>query len=166
MQLILWRHADAEDEAVSDLARALTPKGQRQATRMADWFMAQVGVDLTRWKILVSPALRAQQTAAALATKAGIKFETFASIAPEATSDAILQAARWPDSATHVMVVGHQPTLGLVIAQLLSGHHEYISADSVSVKKGAMWWFESRAKGRDKNHQAILRVMTTPESLS
>ena len=158
MQLILWRHAEAEDDAVSDLARALTPKGLHQATQMAAWFMTQAGPDLARWKVMVSPAVRAQQTAAALSSLSGIKPETVESIAPEAKFDAILQAAGWPDSTDNVIVVGHQPTLGLVIVQLLSSADEY-----VSVKKGAMWWFETHA--RDNAYQTTLRVMTTPRSL-
>ena len=157
MQLILWRHADAEDDAVSDLARALTPKGLRQAAQMAAWFMTQAGPDLTGWKIIVSPAMRAQQTAAALSTKSGIKPATVASIAPEATSDDILQAAGWPDSADNVIVVGHQPTLGLVIARLLSSSDEY-----VAVEKGAMWWFDSPTRHND--YQITLRL-TPPSSL-
>ena len=39
MDLILWRHAEAHDAAPgeSDLERALTPRGERQAQRMAEW---------------------------------------------------------------------------------------------------------------------------------
>ena len=36
MELVLWRHADAED-GIPDEARKLTPKGIRQAERMAAW---------------------------------------------------------------------------------------------------------------------------------
>ena len=37
MDLILWRHAEAEElaEAGDDLARALTSRGEKQAARMA-----------------------------------------------------------------------------------------------------------------------------------
>ena len=31
MNLILWRHAEAEDIAASDLARQLTARGRKQA---------------------------------------------------------------------------------------------------------------------------------------
>ena len=44
MDLILWRHADAEDgpDAPSDdLKRKLTPRGERQASRMALWLHRQ-----------------------------------------------------------------------------------------------------------------------------
>ncbi len=39
MDLILWRHAEAFDalEGEDDLSRSLTPKGERQAQRMAEW---------------------------------------------------------------------------------------------------------------------------------
>ena len=36
MDLILWRHAEAEDGA-NDLARELTQKGHKQAARVADY---------------------------------------------------------------------------------------------------------------------------------
>ena len=60
MDLILWRHADAQNPSEpgeqADLARALTPKGERQARRMAEWLNSFLP-DATR--ILVSPAVRA-----------------------------------------------------------------------------------------------------------
>ena len=39
MDLILWRHAEAQvlRDGQTDLERALTPKGERQAQRMAEW---------------------------------------------------------------------------------------------------------------------------------
>ena len=173
MQLILWSDAEAEakDEAVSDFVRTFTPKGNCQAAKMAAWFKAQPGIDLKRWKILVSPARRVQQTTAALDTTSGIQFETLASIALEATSDAILRAVKWPDSATNIIAVGHQPTLGLVIAKLLNGHDEPISAGGVSVLKEAMpcfeaRWFETRTMTKDKNYQTILRAVATWDTVT
>ena len=39
MDLVIWRHAEAEDETPDqdDLQRALTPRGEKQAVRMAQW---------------------------------------------------------------------------------------------------------------------------------
>jgi phosphohistidine phosphatase len=62
MDLILWRHADAED-GDDDLARNLTHKGHRQAKRMARWLHAYLPA---RVRVLCSPANRARQTADAL----------------------------------------------------------------------------------------------------
>ncbi len=41
MDLILWRHAEAEDGA-NDLARELTPKGVKQAARVAEWLLQRL----------------------------------------------------------------------------------------------------------------------------
>jgi phosphohistidine phosphatase len=152
MELILWRHAEADDYAANDLARALTPRGQRQAAKMAQWLQTQLGEELAQWRVLASPALRAQQTARAL----GRPIETIASIAPDAKPEALIAAAAWPDAKRNVILTGHQPTLGGVIAQLLNG-----SDGQVSVKKGAMWWFEVRDRAGHKSVR--LKAMVAPE---
>jgi phosphohistidine phosphatase len=153
MQIILWRHAEAEDMAPSDLQRDLTPKGRIQATNMANWLKQQIKEEFRDWRVIASPAVRAQQTAAALE----MKVETFDSLAPDAAPDAVFSAANWPHSAFNVIVIGHQPTLGMVAARLLNGTDGY-----VSIKKGATWWFETRERGgRD---QTVLKAMTLAES--
>ena len=93
MDLILWRHAEAQllREGRTDLERALTPKGERQAQRMAEWLNQRLA-ESTR--VLVSPAVRTQQTAAAL----GRPFKTVATLAPDGTVGGLLKAARWPDA--------------------------------------------------------------------
>jgi len=64
VQLILWRHAEAEDAGgKDDLARELTKKGHRQAERMAKWLKPRLEGD---WRILVSPSKRTLQTVAPL----------------------------------------------------------------------------------------------------
>lgn len=134
MNLILWRHADAED-GMPDAGRRLTTKGKKQAQRMAAWLRKRMP---GKPRILVSPARRAQQTAQALARK----FETCEEAGTAAEPGALLQAARWPDGEGTVVVVGHQPTLGQAVALALTGR-----PDEWSVKKGAIWWLESRGRG-------------------
>eukprot|EP01030_Chromulinospumella_sphaerica_P020859 gene20859-20783_t len=51
---------------MSDLERALTGKGQKQARRMGQWLDAQLPDSC---KVLVSPAIRTLQTADALGRK-------------------------------------------------------------------------------------------------
>ena len=148
MDLILWRHAEAEP-GEPDLGRRLTAKGVKQAERMAAWLEARLP-DTTR--VLSSPADRAQQTALALKRK----FRTVPELAPGATVPALLAAAGWPDSREPVLVVGHQPTLGNVAAFLLSGE----GADW-SVKKGAVWWLSNRV--RDGESGVVLRVVLGPD---
>lgn len=151
MDLILWRHAEAHElreGEQDDLARALTPKGEKQAARMAQW-LDRLMPDAAR--VLVSPARRTQQTAAAL----GRKFKTVPALAPDATVDALLDVVRWPDAREPVLVVGHQPTLGLAAAYLLSGH-----AQPWSIRKGAAWWL--RCRERDGQLQVTLLAVQSP----
>ena len=155
MDIILWRHAEAEDLAPSDLARPLTKRGEGQADRMARWLLSRLSKPSRRaieWRVMASPAVRAQQTASAL----GMPVATVASIAPDATVDAILLAANWPHSDQNVIVVGHQPTLGMVAARLANGVDGYFS-----VKKGAIWWF--RLSPQEGDTQAVLVAMMTPD---
>jgi phosphohistidine phosphatase len=150
MELILWRHAEAIDGIV-DHNRTLTNKGLNQAEQMAKFLGARLP---SHTRILVSPALRAQQTAGAL-TK---KFTTEPAINIHATSQAALAAAGWPVADGATLLVGHQPWLGQVAALLMTG-----SADYWSVKKGSIWWFSHRE--RDGEEQTILRLVISPEQL-
>src|SRR3982750_1785124 len=102
MELILWRHADAEDGA-DDMARRLRAAGDRQAAAMAAWLRGHLPGSYT---LLASPAVRAQQTAAAL--RADIVTES--SLAPGALPPVIIEVARRRKGL--VIVVGHQPDLG------------------------------------------------------
>ena len=74
MDLILWRHAEAQEwtQGCDDMARRLTSRGEKQAARMAGWLDRQLP-DNTR--ILVSPARRTEQTASALGRKFKIRPE-------------------------------------------------------------------------------------------
>ena len=148
MDLILWRHAEAEP-GEPDLGRRLTAKGIKQAERVGAWLDSHLP-DGTR--ILASPADRAQQTALGLKRK----FRTVDEIAPGASVAAVLAATGWPDAREPVLVVGHQPTLGAVAAFLLSGEEAYWS-----VKKGAVWWLSNR--NRDGSTGVVLRVVIGPD---
>lgn len=150
MDLILWRHAEAAD-GTPDHARELTAKGGKQAEKIAA-FLHRHLPDHSR--ILVSPANRAQQTAAALTNR----YTLAPTIAPGASAQAVLQAAHWPSAGGTVLVVGHQPTLGEVAAQLLG-----CNGCSLNIKKGALWWFSRRE--REGSAQITLRLVITPDFL-
>lgn len=130
MDLLLWRHAEAADGS-PDLARALTEHGHEQARAMAKWLRKNMPEGI---RVLVSPARRAQETAAALEMPVEILDE----LAPDAAPAALIAAAGWPDSERAVMIVGHQPTLGETAAVILGpkGHR-------LRVRKGAVLWLES-----------------------
>ncbi len=157
MDLILWRHAEAEpgEPGEPDAERKLTAKGKKQARRMADWLH---GALPNSARILVSPAVRAQQTAAALHALSHRKLKTVPALAPGATAADILQAAGWPDAEGSVVVVGHQPSLGWVASRVLAG-----SDLPWAVKKAGIWWLQRRAD--ESGLDVSLRAVVNPDLL-
>ncbi|MEX0637755.1 MAG: histidine phosphatase family protein [Burkholderiales bacterium] len=148
MDLILWRHAEAED-GLPDLERRLTPRGQKHAARIAEWLLQRLPA---KFVVLASPARRAQETAQAL----GAPFRAVAALAPGAAVRDILGAADWPGRKNAVVVVGHQPDLGRAAAFLVSG-----TEASWSVKKGGLWWLSDRV--RDEGAQVVVRAVVAPD---
>ncbi len=151
MDLILWRHAEAVEAAPGDddMARALTARGEKQATRMAAWLDRQLP-DSTR--IWVSPARRTEQTAQAL----GRKFKFNPALGPMGTPDQLLELVQWPNAKGCVLVVGHQPTLGQTLSRLLG-----LTAQECAVKKGALWWL--RYREREATGQTVVLTVQSPE---
>jgi phosphohistidine phosphatase len=147
MDLILWRHAEAAD-GVPDTARQLTPKGKKQAEKIAQWLKDRIESPV---RVFVSPAVRTQQTASALTDK----FETSSEVGLSTSVERILQAAGYPNAKGTVIVVGHQPTLGQIAAFLLTGE-----ATDWDVKKGAVWWFEVEDDGGEP--YVSLRAVIAP----
>ena len=157
MDLILWRHAEAEEalpadpDAQLDLARKLTLRGEKQAARMSEWLDRQLPGSA---RIVVSPARRCEQTALAL----GRKFKVRTELSPWATPAQLLEVAQWPLCKLPVLVIGHQPTLGQTIAQLL-GFQE----SECTLKKGALWWLRTRE--REGEQQTVVVTVQSPELL-
>ena len=162
MDLILWRHAQAEDMTLDatlspqaqqqfDLTRSLTSKGEKQATRMALWLDRQLPEGC---RILVSPARRCEQTAQAL----GRKYRLVPELAPGCTPGQMLAVAQWPTAKTPVLIIGHQPTLGQTIAQLLG-----MQESDCAVKKGALWWL--RYRERESLVETVVVTVQSPEHI-
>ncbi|MBI5791347.1 MAG: histidine phosphatase family protein [Rhodocyclales bacterium] len=151
MDLILWRHAEAEDgDGIRpDHERRLTQRGEKQAKQVARWLQNRLPRKLT---ILASPTERTRQTAHALR----LAYEVEPKVGAGATATAILAAAGWPDGDGAVLIVGHQPTLGRVAALLLAGRE-----DDWAVKKGSVWWFGGRS--RNGRRETILRAVLNPD---
>ncbi|CAN5466653.1 phosphohistidine phosphatase SixA [soil metagenome] len=146
MELILWRHAEAE-AGEPDFDRALTPKGHKQAARMAAWLDLNLP---NSCRILVSPTRRTIQTAEAL----GRKFRIFPAVGPDASALDLLEAVNWPLGREPALIVGHQPALGKVVAQLLTG-----SQQEWPMRKSSAWWFvQKERKGEAFNY--LKAVMT------
>ncbi len=150
MDLILWRHADAQD-GENDMARELTAKGRKQAAIVAAWLRERLPENT---RILVSPAARAIQTADAME----MAYEVVANIAPGAIGECILSAAEWPDARGCVLLVGHQPTLGEAASLLLFGETR-----TLNLKKAGLLWMTNRVRGGQT--QTILKAAMSPETI-
>ncbi|MEA3394652.1 MAG: histidine phosphatase family protein [Pseudomonadota bacterium] len=153
MDLVLWRHAEAHDwvPGCNDLERSLTPRGEKQAARMASWLDRQLPEGA---RVLVSPARRTEQTALALGRKYKLRDE----LAPDGSVAQLLELVQWPQAKTTTLIVGHQPMLGQAIAQLLG-----MQASDCAVRKGAVWWLRHRQ--RDGVAQTVLLTVQSPEVL-
>jgi len=157
MDLILWRHAEAEDSdgQQPDHKRRLTARGEKQARRMAGWLRRRLS---GRVAVLASPTERTRQTAHAL----GLPFEVATKAGPGATARELLAVVGWSESKVSrdgtVILVGHQPTLGQLAALLLAGEE----ADW-TIRKGAVWWFSNRM--RDGATRMVLKAVVHPDLL-
>lgn len=150
MDLLLWRHAEAED-GEDDLKRRLTERGEKQARTMAAWLHKHQPKDL---RIIASPAMRTQQTVEALK----LPFETLRKIGPDACVSELIAASGWPHASGSVLIVGHQPSLGRMASLLLAGHEA-----EWTIKKGALWWLSNRVRRGET--QTVLRAVIPAELL-
>jgi phosphohistidine phosphatase len=146
MDLILWRHAEAEAGS-PDSARKLTERGREQARRIAAWLKPRLPGGC---EVLVSPAVRAQQTAQAL----GVSFQTSPTVGTDAAAPGVIASVNWAARPGALLIVGHQPTLGRVAALLIAG----TEADW-DIGKGALWWLFR------ENGTVALRAVVDPELL-
>jgi len=150
MDLLLWRHAEAED-GFPDAGRPLTARGIKQATKMAQWLREFAPKDL---RILVSPARRTVQTANAFSEH----YELTEEIGTGSDPQRVIAATGWPNAGRAVLVVGHQPTIGSVASLLMTGVD-----DGLSFKKGALWWFVLRE--REGEFDTVLKAVVQPSLL-
>jgi len=153
LDLIIWRHAEAEDEreGLDDLQRALTPRGEKQAARMAIWLDQHLPETA---RILCSPALRCEQTVLPLGRKYKLRDE----LAPDMGAAKLLEVADWPDARQAVLVIGHQPTLGQAVAGLIG-----VKNADFPIRKGAVWWL--RGRERDGHQQTVVLSVQSPDLL-
>jgi phosphohistidine phosphatase len=153
MELILWRHAEAAD-GNPDEARPLTPKGQKQAAKMAAWLDRNLP---NSCRVMVSPTVRTVQTAETL----GRKFKVLEELAPGTSPQGILEIVGWPDAREPVLVVGHQPSLGHLASLLLGG-----TAQGWTVRKANAWWIVAREDTTDGVSDCYLKAVMGPDLLS
>ncbi|HEY7953615.1 MAG TPA: phosphohistidine phosphatase SixA [Solirubrobacteraceae bacterium] len=134
-QLWLLRHADAEPHGTrADSERRLTPRGERQA-RLAGVALGRAGVSFQA--VLVSPKVRAQQTAELAVQEWGEEEgegpcspQIHAPLAGGFDAHQALDVLAGTDADARVLLVGHEPDLSTVVAELTGAR--------IDLKKGGL----------------------------
>jgi phosphohistidine phosphatase len=115
--LYLLRHAKSDwaDEGVDDFDRPLSPRGVRDAGRMAHHFLdKKIRPDV----ILCSPALRTRQTLALTGVAEHDAEVRYVEKLYGADADDVMAVVtRMPNHAKSVMVLGHNPTMSDLVGQ-------------------------------------------------
>jgi phosphohistidine phosphatase len=122
--IYIVRHGIAEDysAAGSDAERRLTEVGIEK-TRRAALGLERIGV--TPELILTSPLRRAEETARIIAeVLGGAPVRQTATLAPGGRFDEIVAEMTKAPKPAQVMVVGHQPDLGMLASLLAAGDAE------------------------------------------
>lgn len=140
--LIIWRHAEAEvqSETGHDSDRALTKRGDKDAAKIAKWLHKHAPDHI---EILCSPARRCLQTAQALHDLNHVEVKVTDFLSVDSHVARIVKEISNNNDTQTILIVGHQPNLGLLISQLLGLHER-----ACVVKKGAVWWLKQRKAGR------------------
>jgi phosphohistidine phosphatase len=134
LELYLIRHgvaAERGDEYPDDSKRPLTSQGisgLRKEARALD------SLDVTFDQILTSPLVRTRQTADVFAEtmKSKPPVSTMEALAPAGTPAAVIQALARHSKKARIALVGHEPNLGELAAQLVGCRHP------IEFKKGAV----------------------------
>jgi phosphohistidine phosphatase len=146
MVVYVMRHAEAVEggETLQDVWRYLTERGRATAEKMGS-SISRIGPKprLT----VTSPLTRAVQTAEIVAEKACRKNVVIASrlLLPGADIDELVTYLKGCNDAGRVLLVGHEPQLGALVATLLGRVGE-----TVSLKKGACVALEIDPKKDDR----------------
>lgn len=154
--LILWRHAEAEEQSLTckDADRALTRRGQKDARKMAKWLVQHLPEHA---EILCSPARRCLETASALEKHGGMTINVVEYLSIHHSAERIAKEIVNDDINRTIVVVWHQPNLGLLISKLLG-----MNQDACVVKKGAVWWLRQRLSDDKSTLQTYLFAVHHP----
>lgn len=146
MIVFIMRHAEAVEgsDTLQDEWRYLTEKGRSAAEKMSS-VISKIGPKprLT----ITSPLTRAVQTAEIMAEKACRRNVVVASelLLPGADINGLITHLKECIKAKRVMVVGHEPQLGSLVATLLGRDKQ-----TISLKKGACVALEVDPKKEDR----------------
>ncbi|MBB1506291.1 phosphohistidine phosphatase SixA [Pseudoalteromonas sp. SG41-1] len=143
--ILIMRHGEATPMQADDASRNLTSVGQQQAEKMGLWLQ----VTHTPTALLVSPYIRAQQTAEGVKKHNAFLFEeTCSDIIPEGNPQIAADyletlIAMHPQCDTW-LVVAHMPIVSYLVDQLSAGNMPIFNTGAVAV----LSYDESRHKSQ------------------
>ncbi len=144
MRLLIVRHAEAvaaEVAGVPDRERALTPGGERRFRAAALGLARLVPAPDA---LLSSPLLRARQTATLLAAAWRGRAVTLEATLAAGSVEAILDLLARHERDATVVLVGHEPTVSALLAELVGGR----SSEALSFRPGAAALVETASLAR------------------
>ncbi len=119
MQLFIVRHGEAEARAETDAQRPLSVRGRKQVDAL--WRQLQ-GEGVRVQRIMASPYLRAQQTAALIARHyPEVTPGTLQLITPDDRPQGVLAWLAQQDSLEGLVLVSHMPLVALLSGLLTEG---------------------------------------------
>ena len=158
MHLFLFRHGEA-GEAPTDAQRTLTDKGRKQ-TRLSSTALKVLGKSID--VILYSPLPRAAQTGEIASTVLQPEFDAHPceALAPPADFEHLFETMLEFSSAKDIMLVGHMPSLGDLISQIVWGE----TLAEIPIKKAGIAMLElERLRYRERGS---LRWLLTAKQLA
>ncbi|WP_234283741.1 MULTISPECIES: phosphohistidine phosphatase SixA [unclassified Halomonas] len=116
-RLFIMRHGEAI-AGRPDSERELSAQGQVEAERMAGWFGRQ---PLAGARVLVSPFVRARQTAGHVGRALGVEPEVLPFVTPDDAPTAVIEWLLANTDEAPLVLVSHMPLVGLLTGLLVEG---------------------------------------------
>jgi phosphohistidine phosphatase len=167
-ELLLLRHGIAEERSPDrpDAGRALTEAGRRRTRAVLE---RAVALQLTAQRLVSSPLTRALQTAElAVGTALAGRLEVAEALAPGADPFPLLRswwAAASGQPPERLLLVGHEPDLGLLAARLIGAE-----PGAITLKKAGLALLQipdpaTTFGGKARQAGATLRLLLSPRVL-
>lgn len=130
--VVLVRHGKASwsHPELDDIDRPLKHCGKKDSIRMAEEFTE---LDIRVHAVISSPALRAQTTAKAFASRLVLPVETDERLYNGTDADLLDVIQEADESYSTILLVGHNPSLSDLMRDLLDDESEDLSTASVAV---------------------------------
>lgn len=158
--LMLLRHAKSswDDPSLRDFDRPLNDRGRRDAPRMGKALSKK---DPKPDLIVASPAVRAKSTLEAVAKAAGYScpIEFKESIYGASDAELIRLARAQPDTASTVLLVGHNPGFEELAARLTGKRVEMVTCTVACISFKVEHWNDV------EDHQGKLDWLLKPKDL-